>query len=583
MKKTVSILLGFTICFVLHAQNSKAFNDFLTDYYDKAIAYNPIYATVNGDNRFNDQLPATFTDSYRKKMITFYKNIETNLKKFDRASLNENDQLSYDVLNWQLQSNFEGLQQKDNRIPINQFQGIHMMLAQFGSGSVNQPFKTVTDYENWIKRATAFNVWADSAIVYFRLGMAEKIVLPKVLAEKLIPQLQSFITSDPEKSIFYGPVKKFPASFSEADKQMLTAAYVKLINEQIVPSYRKLYDFIKNEYLPVTRMSSGLSGVPGGDKMYRYLVKQITTTNKTPDEIFNTGLSEVKRIRAEMEKVKNSVGFSGDLNAFFNYMQTDPRFFPYTTVEEVLNDYRAIEPKIAVNLNRMFLNKPKTPFEIRQTEAFRAATAAAQYNQGLPDGSRPGIFYIPIVDPKKMSTARESLFIHEAIPGHHYQIMLQRENENLPAFRRYAGFFTAYIEGWGLYSEGLGKELGLYTDPYQYMRALGDEIHRAIRLVVDVGMHEKGWTREQAIKYTLENEPIEEQRAISETERYMAIPAQALAYKIGGLKIQELRMKYEKQLGPKFNIAVFHDAILKDGALPLDLLERKMDLWAKKQ
>lgn len=270
------------------------------------------------------------------------------------------------------------------------------------------------------------------------------------------------------------------------------------------------------------------------------------------------------------------------MNAFLEYMRTDQKFFPYKTPEEVLTAYRAIQHKIDPALNALFLNTPKTPFEIRQTESFRAASAAAQYVDGLPDGSRPGIFYVPIVDAVKTPIASESLFAHEAIPGHHYQKMLQNENDRLPQFRRH-GQFTAFIEGWGLYSESLGKELGLYADPYQKMANLSNEIRRSIRLVVDPGLHTKGWTREQAIKYMTDNEPISEQEASAEIERYMAIPGQAVAYKVGQMKLQALRNKYTKQLESAFNTAVFHDEILKDGAMPLDILEKKLDAWANKQ
>ncbi len=283
-----------------------------------------------------------------------------------------------------------------------------------------------------------------------------------------------------------------------------------------------------------------------------------------------------------MEKVKTSVGFKGDLNVYLEYLRSDPQFFPYKTPEEVLAAYRAIQQKIDPALHTLFLHTPKTPFEIRQTEAFRAASASAEYFAGLPDGSRPGIFYVPIVEATKTHVAEESLFAHEAIPGHHYQIMLQYENDHLPQFRRHGGF-TAFMEGWGLYSESLGKELGLYTDPYQKMANLSEEIHRAIRLVVDPGLHTKGWTREQAIKYMMDNEPISEQEATAEIERYMAIPGQAVAYKVGAMKLQALRTKYAKQLGSSFNIAAFHDEVLKDGAMPLDILDEKMNAWAKTQ
>jgi uncharacterized protein (DUF885 family) len=285
-----------------------------------------------------------------------------------------------------------------------------------------------------------------------------------------------------------------------------------------------------------------------------------------------------------MERIKNGVGFKGDLKSFFEHMRTDPKFKPFKTPVEVLNTFHNIHKTMEPNLKKMFGRTPGIPFEIRQTEAFRAASASAEYNPGTPDGKRPGIFYVPILDATKfnITSGMESLFLHEAIPGHHYQISLQMENKSLPKFRQFA-WYGAYGEGWALYCESLGKELGLYTDPYQYMGALGDEIHRAIRLVVDVGMHLKGMTREEAIKYMMENEAIDEQGATAEIERYMAIPGQALSYKIGALKIRELRDKYTKQLGDKFKISDFHDEFLRDGVMPLEIVERKMDAWAAKQ
>ena len=315
-----------------------------------------------------------------------------------------------------------------------------------------------------------------------------------------------------------------------------------------------------------------------------FLVRQQTTTNLSPEEIYQTGLAEVKRISAAMDSVKTITGFTGSRQSFFKYLNTDKKFTPYKTPGEVLAAFESIHQKMQPQLQRLFGHTPKSPFEIRQTEAFRAASASAEYNQGSADGSRPGIFYIPIVDATRfnITSGMESLFLHEAIPGHHYQISLQQENEKLPKFRRFGGQ-NAYVEGWALYCESLGKELGLFTDPYQYFGALGDEMHRAIRLVVDVAMHAKKMTREEAIAYMMDNEPISEEGATAEIERYMVVPAQALGYKIGALKIRELRSRYEKNLGAKFKVAAFHDAVLKDGSLPLDLLEKKMDAWATRQ
>ena len=458
---------------------------------------------------------------------------------FNRDSLNENDKISFDIFKREMEMNIEGFSFNDHYIPCQQFWGLQLTMGQLGSGEGNQPFKTVQDYDNWIQRATVFSAWVDSAIIYFKKGIEIKYVLPSTLAKKMIPQLDAMHTKDASASLFYGPINKLPTDFNDADKKRLTQAYSDLITQTLLPAYKRLSVFIKNEYLPVTRTSTGINAIPQGNDYYNYLIRFWTTTNKTPDEIYNTGLEEVKRIQEEMEQIKTSVNFKGDLNAFFEFMKTDKQFTPFKTPEEVLTAYRSIQTKIDPTLKNLFGRVPKTKFEIRQTEAFRAATASAEYNQGTPDGSRPGIFYVPIIDATKYNTTSgmESLFLHEAIPGHHYQISLQQENENLPKFRRFS-WYGAYGEGWALYTESLGKELGCYTDPYQRMGALGDEIHRAIRLVVDVAMHTGKMTREEAIEYMLKNEAISETGAIAEVERYMAIPAQALSYKIGSLKIK---------------------------------------------
>jgi uncharacterized protein (DUF885 family) len=456
-------------------------------------------------------------------------------------------------------------------------------MGQLSSGHGNQPFKTVKDYDDWISRASKFSVWVDSSIVYFKKGIASNYVLPKALVEKMIPEMEAMQVKEDTASLFYSPVKSFPVDFSGADKSRLTTAFITLIHQQIIPSYKKLAGFLKHEYLSKARTTSGINALPNGKNYYQYLIRSQTTTNKMPEEIYQTGLSEVARIGKLQDSVKNSVVFKGDMQAFFEFMKTGKQLMPYKAPQDVLRAFESIHKKIEPNLKKMFNHIPKTPFEIRQTEAFRAASASAEYNQGSPDGTRPGIFYVPILDAAKFNTTSgmESLFLHEAIPGHHYQISLQQEDTTLPKFRRFGGN-NAYVEGWALYCESLGKELGLYTDPYQYMAALGDEIHRAIRLVVDVALHTKSMKREEAIKYMMANEAISEQGATAEIERYMAIPGQALGYKIGALKIAELRDKYQKELGSNFKLADFHDNILKDGALPLNVLERKMDDWAKR-
>ncbi|MEP7317218.1 MAG: DUF885 domain-containing protein [Panacibacter sp.] len=588
------ILVVVAMCIVLAACNTTGGNNksddnkelatMLDQYYEETLQLFPLSATGVGDNRYNDLLYADFTESYRLKLKEFSDRYLNEIKKFDREKLNQNDQISYDIFRREMEMNIEGLAFHDNYIPCNQFYALPLSLGQMGSGEGNQPFKTVKDYDDWIKRATAFSAWTDSAIVYFKKGMETGFVLPKSIVVKMIPQMQAMITDSAHSSLFYGPVTKMPADFSDADKQRLTTAYIKLINEQIVPSYKKLAVFLNDEYLPKARATSGINAVPDGDKYYAYLVRQQTTTNKSPEEIYQTGLKEVARIHAIMDSVKKATGFKGDLTAFFNFMRADQQFTPYKTPKEVLNAFEAIHQRMMPNLTKMFTLTPKTGFEIRQTEAFRAASASAEYQQGTADGSRPGIFYVPILDAAKfnITSGMESLFLHEAIPGHHYQISLQQEDTLLPKFRRFGGN-NAYVEGWALYCESLGKELGLYTDPYQYMGALGDEMHRAIRLVVDVAIHTKNMSREEAIKYMMDNEAISEQGATAEIERYMVIPAQALGYKIGALKIRELRSRYETQLGTRFSIADFHNEVLKHGAMSLEVLEKYMDSWAIKQ
>jgi len=584
MRKNLLFMVMLSFVFtILSAQNyyknSQDLAALVNTYWEEYLKSNPVSATFLGDNRYNDLLYIDFTDERRQEARAFDRKYLTALSKFNRSKLNAQDKIDYDVLKFELESELDGLSHNTNLMPFSQIDAVPNAMVLLGNGKGAQPFKTVKDYENWIKRASVFPAWADSAIVYFNRGVQQKMILPKALVVKMIPQLNAHVISDVQKSVFYGPVNMFPADISEADKKRLTDAYTSLISQQLVPAYRRLRDYLQNEYLPEARTTSGYSALPNGDEMYATAIRVFTTTHMSADQVFNLGLREVARIRSEMEKVKTQLGFTGDMKSFFSYVSTSDKFYPYKTAEEILNYYRNILPKIQPKLSTMFNHVPKTTFEVRQVEAFRAATASASYSIGSLENNRPGIFYVPIVDATR-TQVRESLFLHEAIPGHHYQISLQRENQQLSKFRQSSNN-AAYAEGWGLYAESLGGELGMYTDPVQHMQALGDEMHRAVRLVVDAGLHAKGWTREQAIQYSLENEPIEEQRATSEVERYMAKPGQALTYKIGELKIKEMRKRYTKQLGKDFNLAAFHDAILMDGGLPLEVLERKMDAWSK--
>ena len=553
-------------------------------YWDEQARLCPLNATSQGDHRYNDQLPNDQTRAFRQQRRAFYQKYQAQLRKTSRAQLSTNDQTSYDLLTYDLAMKLEGLALNNWMVPFTQSGGLPAQLGQLGAGTGAQPFLTGQDYRNWLGRVHGFPAWTDSAIANFRVGMRAGMVLPRPLVEQMIPQLEAFVVADPTKSMFYGPLATFPAAVPQADRPALVAAYEQAIRQELVPSYQKLSRFLKDEYLPRARASSGINAVPGGAQLYAYAVRNWTTTTLPADQIYQTGLREVARIRTEMEQVKKQVGFSGDLNAFFEFMRTDPQFKPFKTPEEVLAVYNGILARITPHLPKLFGRAPKTGFEVRRVEAYREAAASAHYSQAAPDGSRPGIFYAPIPDATKYNVTRgmDALFLHEAIPGHHYQIALQQENTRLPAFRRF-GNYGAYVEGWGLYAESLGPELGVYTDPYQRIGALNTEIHRALRLVTDVGLHTGKLTREEAIKYLMANEPIDEQRATAEVERYMGNPGQALSYKVGQLKIRELRARYEKQLGQKFDLRAFHDELLAGCSMPLAVLEKTMDTWAAAQ
>ena len=584
MRKKYSFFSLILIAIVMTSCKSedKKTMDFKTitdNYFKEKNALNPFDATQNGQSEFNDKLTFEMTDSYRHHRKEVYENVLEDLKSVDYNTLSEEEKNSFDIIKWEADIELDLLKQNANLIPIHQFWGTHLTMGQFASAESAQPFKTEKDYTDFLKRMDLYSVWIDSAIVYMKKGISEKVVLPKVLAEKVVPQFEALITSKVEDNLFYSSIKKFPTEFSDAQKSDLSKKYALVITNKLEPQFQKMVKFLNEEYIPATRTTSGIGSSKGGNDLYKIYVKQWTTTTQTPEEIHQLGLSEVARIKLEMEKVKEQVGFSGSIVDFFDYVRNKKELMPFSKPEEVIANFEKIHATIKPNVDKLFSLQPKTPFKIKRTEAFREKTASAEYNQGAADGSRPGTFYVPIPDVKKYNYyGDEDLFLHEAIPGHHFQISLQQENQSLPDFRKFS-WFGAYGEGWALYTESLGKELGLYTDPYQYFGMLSNEMHRAIRLVVDTGLHSKGWTREQAIKYSLENEAESEASIISEIERYMAIPGQALSYKIGQLKILELRQKAQDELKDKFDIKVFHQKILESGVMPLALLEKKINAW----
>ena len=555
-------------------------------YYEGYLNMYPLEATMQGDSRYNDLLSNNISSEFISKEIEFYTDTQKKLKSIDYDDLSDEQKTVYDVLDYTLKDKIERYAYHPELLPFSQFEGLPLDFPLLGSAEGNQPFKTTKDYDNWLKRIDAFVIWMNTAEKNFREGMKQNVVLPKKLVVKMIPQMHSeeIITEDFDKNIFYGPIKKMPKNFSAKDKEKYKILYQEAISSKIIPAYQKMGDFLEKEYLPKARNTDGINALPNGKNIYEYYAKSWTTTNKTPEEINKIGLQQVAMLRAEMEKVKTQLGFKGSLEEFLTSLKTDKKAMPYKTPEEVIAAFNGILKKIEPKLPSMFSKFPKTPFEIRRTEKFREASASAEYKQGTPDGKRPGIFYTPIPDATKYNVTNgfESLFLHEAIPGHHYQVSLQQENTEIPKFMRF-GWFGAYGEGWAHYTETLGPEFGLYTDPYQKMGYLSDQMLRAVRLVVDTGIHTGKMTREEAIKYYLSNISDSEEGATAAIERYMAIPGQALGYKIGSLKILELRAKYQKQLGNKFNLAKFHDEILNQGCLPLSVLERKMELWAKKQ
>ncbi|WP_281238685.1 DUF885 domain-containing protein [Flavobacterium praedii] len=587
MKKTYIFLFAIAASIALtNCKSNEKKQDFTAltkSYFDDKNALDPLGATQNGQSAYNDQLQFEMTDSYRKTQATFFNKYETELAKIDQASLSNEEKNSFEIMKWEIQVGKLVLKQPSNLMPIHQFWGTQVTMGQYAGGTSAQPFKTEKDYANFLKRMDKYAVWIDSAMVYMKKGMKEGAVLPKALTLKVIPLFADMPTAKIEDNLFYSSIKLMPTSFSDAVIKDLTAKYTTAINEKLIPQYKKMTEFLKNEYLPASRSTSGIGSLSFGKELYKTYVKQWTTTEMTPEEIHELGLKEVARLTIEMEKVKKQVGFKGTLLAFFDEVRNKKELKPFHKPEEVIANFERIYTKIKPNVDKLFSLQPHSKFEIRRTEAFREKTASAEYNQGSADGTRPGIFYVPVPNVTEYNVyGDEDLFLHEAIPGHHFQISLQQENAALPDFRKFA-WFGAYGEGWALYTESLGKELGLYQDPYQYFGMLGNEMHRAVRLVVDTGMHNKGWTREQAIAYSLAHEAESRESITTEIERYMAIPGQALSYKIGQLKIMELRKKAETKMGAQFDIKKFHEKVLESGVLPLALLEMKINEWIQEK
>ena len=551
------------------------------EYWQASLELNPVRATFIGDYRYNDRYPVTIAPEHRAARKALLERSAAAVEAVPAAGLDAQRQLSRELFLRDARHDLEGYRFPFELLPLNQFYSAPNGFAMLGSGKSAQPFADVRDYENFLQRIDGFVAWVDQAIVNMRLGVEQGVVQPAVLMERTLPQLAAHVVADPAESLFYGPVREFPAGIPQAEQARLRAAYAAAIGEKLVPAYARLHDFIRDEYLPACRDTVGLYALPDGAAWYQYLVREHTTTDMTAGEIHGVGLDEVARIHAEMRAIIDEVGFEGDLQDFFAYINDTPEFY-FETPEQMIGAHEALRAKADAAAPQLFRRIPRAGYEIRPVEAFRERSAAkGSYQAPAADGSRPGIFYVNTYRPEtRPRWDTEALFLHEAVPGHHFQRASNLELEDVPAFRRHGGV-TAFAEGWGLYSESIpvGRALGFYEDPYQRFGELNAELWRAIRLVVDTGLHAKGWTRQDVLDYMYANSATMEPRAVSEAERFMAIPGQALAYKIGQLKIAGLRARAEQALGERFDIRDFHAQVLDQGDLPLDVLEARIEAW----
>lgn len=549
-------------------------------YFDESLALNPTDATDYGDHRFDDQMELPATPAYVAATNALESRYRAAVAAIDPATLDDDARLTREMFLYGRDIALERNRHPRQLLPISQFDGgMATYLAFYGAGTGAQPFASVADYDRWLARARRFPLWVDAAIAAMREGMTRGIVHPRVVMEKAVPQLESLISADPEASLFFGPVALMREDWPAAERERLEAAIWRLIEEDLNPGYRRLADFIRDEYLPACRETVGWSALPGGAEWYASEVRRHTTTALTPADIHAIGLAEVARIRAGMDVVMRQVGFQGTLAEFFRYVQEEPAFY-FERSADVLAGYLRLRKQIDAELPRLFSVMPKADYELREVEAFRAASAAGgSYQGGSPDGTRPGIFYVNTFNLKAQPIyGMETLSLHEAAPGHHFQVSIQQELTDLPRFRRFERN-VAYVEGWALYAESLGRELGLFTDPMQWYGRLSDEMLRAMRLVVDTGLHSESWSRERAIRYMQDNSSLAASDIEAEVERYIVYPGQALGYKIGDIRIQALRRRAEETLGARFDVREFHAAVLTDGALPLEVLERKIARW----
>jgi uncharacterized protein (DUF885 family) len=570
---------------ITSVSESEKANGLFQAYFDESMQMNPVSATYVGISDYNDRFSPPVNSQTLAQSLAFEEKYLAKIKTIDASALSGQDLLSYQIFLRKREMAIEGAQFPSHLMPIHQMGGAHSYFASLGSGKSAQPFNTADDYRNFISRAQGFATYMDSTIVAMKEGIETSIVLPKPLIQKVLPQLQVHMLDDVTQSVFYGPLEtlKENENITDVDKEQITKDYIEIIKSTIIPAYGRVYQFMSEEYLPKGRDTVGLSDLPNGKAWYEYRIETNTTLPLSAEEIHTFGQQEVARILAEMTKVKETVGFAGDLPAFFEFLRTDEQFF-FDSEQALIDAYTQVKEKIDSRLPLLFDVFPKADYEVRAVEAFRAASeAGASYQSPAPDGSRPGIFYINAYNLKAQPKyLMETLSIHEAAPGHHFQIAIQQEVESLPDFRKFGGY-TVFAEGWALYAESLGKELGLFTDPYMWYGRLSDEQLRAMRLVVDTGLHAFGWSRQKAIDFMTDNSSLALTDIEAEVERYIAIGGQAVSYKVGQRHIRMLRNKAQDVLGDQFDVKKFHTQILIDGALPMSILEAKIDRWIAQQ
>ncbi len=551
-------------------------------FYLAQLRFDPINnGTFIGDNRLDDKLNINIDPVQRIHQRAVLQRLEWQLHLIKRKQLSAEDALTYDCLEYQLQANVGILRYPDHLLPIEHISAIPLVLANFGSGQAEQPLNTVAQYDAYLRRISRLPLWIDQALVNMRKGISLGIVQPRPIVEAMLGPLKQ-LTVDIGNNPYYAPIRNMPASFDNASAERLKREYSETLKQKIIPAIKKLVDFVDTQYLPASRHTDGWSAMPEGLNWYKQWIKFQTTTNLEPDVIHNLGLQEVARIQGELTKLAPKLGYAGDPKQFLAWVRTNQKFLPFKSEAEILNAYRDINTRVKTQLPNLFGRLPKAELDIRPEPELTREAASDHYSVPAEDGSRPGVFWAVINDPTAYnSSTMVSLFLHEGQPGHHFHLSLQQEL-NLPVFRKRTQI-NAYAEGWALYAETLGHEMGLYDDPVMYAGNLRLEMMRAVRLVVDTGIHAKGWTHDQAVAYMMDNTGYSEAQARNQIERYMVWPGQALGYKIGALKIQQLRERAKSELGSKFNIAAFHDAILAEGSLPLSVLEAYINRWIETQ